>query len=259
MTETELLTFINNPNNKESETLEYKLKPNFNEIRKSIGEIQNRMHFNILKTIYAFANTKGGELYIGIENNEQSIEGIDNCDKKIVEQTILQQVDPIIKKEKKNIQLKNGRVVIKIQIYPLKIYDKPLFVDGILYVRENNTTKKADKSFKNYPSFYEDKQLYMCYWGGIESNLKKLAEQNNFEVQQFIKGLKTHIKSFIEQNQITGYENALSEAEDLLDKIERKIVDPKSQPTDTLPAISSDLGSLIDQFIGIYKNIISKG
>lgn len=36
MTEEELLSFIKNPNNKESKTLEYKLKPNFNEIEKNI-------------------------------------------------------------------------------------------------------------------------------------------------------------------------------------------------------------------------------
>ena len=64
MTEKELLAFIENPNNKESNTLEYKLKPNFNEIEQSIKEIPKRMHFNILKTIYAFANTIGGDLYI---------------------------------------------------------------------------------------------------------------------------------------------------------------------------------------------------
>ena len=64
--------------------------------------------------------------------------------------------------------------------------------------------------------------------------------------------MKIHIKSFIEQNQITDYEN-------LLDKIVQKTVDSKNQSTDTLPDIHSDLDSLIDKFIGIYKNIISKG
>ena len=257
MTETELLTFINNPSNKENETLEYKLKPNFNEIESSIKAITNRMHFNILKTIYAFANTEGGELYIGV-TDEKHIEGIDEPDKNIVTEKIWEKVDQSIKKEKEIIKLKNGRVVIKIKVFSLKIYDKPLFVDGVLYVRENNRTKKVS-SFKNYLSLYEDRQLYMCYVRGIENNLKKLAEQNDFEVQQFIKGLKAHIKSFIEQNRITGYENTLSEAEDLLDTIGQKTVDSENQSTDTLPDIPSDLDSLIDKFIGIYKNIISKG
>jgi len=181
------------------------------------------MHFKIFKTIYAFANTKGGDLYVGIENKKQNIEGTDNCDKKIVER-ILEQVHPIIKTEKEDIQLKNGRVVIKIKVYPLKIYDKPLFVDGILYVRENDTTK-TEKSFGNYLSLYKDKQLYMCYVIGIKNNLKKLAEQKNFEVQQLIKELKIHIKSFIEKNQITGYERALNEAENLLDQINVNLED----------------------------------
>ena len=176
MTETELRTFINknNPSNKESETLEYKLKPNFNEIENCIKEIKNRMHFNILKTIYAFANTRGGELYIGV-TDEKHIEGIDKSDEKIVTEKIWKRVDQLIKKEKEIIKLKNGRIVIKIKIYPLKIYDKPLFVDGVLYARENNRTKKVS-SFKNYLSLYEDRQLYMYYVRGIENSLKKLAE-----------------------------------------------------------------------------------
>ena len=60
-------------------------------LARGITEIQDKMHFKILKTIYAFANTKGGDLYVGIENKKQSIEGIDSCDKKIVER-ILKQV-----------------------------------------------------------------------------------------------------------------------------------------------------------------------
>lgn len=147
MTEEELFTFIKN--NKEGLTLEYKLKPNFHDIKGSIDTIKEKMHFKILQTIYAFANTEGGELYVGIKDknsnvesaddtDRERIEGLDNCDIKIVERTILKQVKSIIKKEQETIQLKNGRVVIKIKVYPLKIYDKPLFAGGILYVREND-------------------------------------------------------------------------------------------------------------------------
>lgn len=89
MKEDELHAFIKNSRNRESDILEYKLKPNFSEIKKSIKEITKRMHFNILKTIYAFANTEGGELYIGI-TDERHIEGIDSCDKEIVERILKQ-------------------------------------------------------------------------------------------------------------------------------------------------------------------------
>ena len=252
MTEEELLSFVKKPNNKENLVLEYKLKPNFNEINKNIKEIQKRMHFNILKTIYAFANTKGGELYIGIGDKKQTLEGVDECDKEI-----LNKIDTSIKKEKEIIKLKNGRVVIKITVYPLKIYDKPLFVDGILYVREDDTTK-AKKSFGDYLALYTDKQLYMCYVRGIKSNLKKLKEQKKqFELDQFIEGLKVHIKSMIEENKIKD-EEVLKKAEDLLDNIRQKVIDSIKKPKEaSLITSPLDLDLLIDKFIKVYKKIIS--
>ena len=262
MTEEDLNEFIKY--NEESETLEYKLKPNFNEIDKSIKKIQKRMHFNILKTIYAFANTEGGELYIGVDEDRGAdipykAEGMNSCDKKIVEQTILKPLQSsIIKTEKEDIQLENGRVVIKINVDKLQLYEKPIFLDGILYVRKGKSTEKVS-SFNDYLQLYKDKQLYMCYEKGIKSNLKKLAEQDkNFEIKQFIEGLKIHIKSFIENNQITGYEQALNKVESLLRDIEQKLNNQASNIVDSQDKLPS-LDSLIEDFIKTYKAIISKG
>ena len=64
MTREELQNFIND--NDEHIELEYKLRLNFDDIKKAIDHITKRIHFNILKAIYALANTKGGVLYIGI-------------------------------------------------------------------------------------------------------------------------------------------------------------------------------------------------
>ena len=99
----------------------------------------------------------------------------------------------------------------------------------------------------------------MCLIEGIKSNLKKLAGQNSFEVQQFIEGLKIHIKSFIEQNKIIGYEMILNKAGSLLDQIKQKTVNSKASSKGILPDSHLDLNSLINEFIGIYKDIISKG
>ena len=292
MTEKELCDFIENPQNKESETLEYKLKPNFNEIDQIIKEIKEKACFNILKTIYAFANAKGGDLYIGIKEIKESgtqnskqkqgkrrIEGLDDSDKNIVEKKILNQVSPIIKTKKEKINLENGRIVIKIKVYPLKLYEKPLFADGILYVRASDTTR-AIKTYEDYLSLYENKQLYMFYEKGIKSNLKKLTgKRSHFEVQQFIEGLKMHVRFFINNNKITGCEKALEDVESLLDQMQQEAarlmnvkarLKPAALPTDQIkqePVNSkddlqyshSDLDSLIDKFIKIYKNIVSKG
>ena len=257
MIEKNLLTFIEN--NQENLTLEYKLKPNFYDIKKCINAIKDRMHFNILRTIYAFANTKGGELYIGVTDKEKTLEGIDASDRKIVEQQILKQVNEIIQKESEIIELKNGRVVMKIQVNELNIQDKPLFLDGILYVRKGNETQKVT-SFQKHFSIYENKQLYMCFVKGIESNLKKLKNQSEeFDIHQFVEGLKFHIESFITKNKLKGYETEIKKAEDLLDKIRQQIIDSNSK-SKTVSRITSftDLDSLIDEFIKVYKNIINR-
>ena len=264
MTEKELLAFIQSRNNRENETLEYKLKPNFNEIKKNIKEIQDRMHFNILKTIYAFANTEGGDLYIGIREIKRDKlpfepEGIDECDKKIVDQ-ILEQVDKSIKINKDTIKLTNSRTVVKIKVDRLKLHDKPLFLDGILYVRENDNTKKVNSFVKDFP-LYKDKQLYMCFTEGIKSNLRQLKEQTEcFELSQFIEGLKIHIKSLIEKR--AGYEEKLQKVERLLDQMKQKKDEMASPNLQALPVqsirISPGFDSLVDKFIDLYKKIISE-
>ena len=236
--------------------MEYKLKPNFNEIKECINSIIKRTHFNVLKTIYAFANSKGGDLYVGI-GDELTIEGIDNYDKKIVK-GILKRTDKKVKIEQKIIKLKNSRVVMKIKVDPLKIYDKPLFLGGILYVRENKTTI-AKKSFEEYLSLYKNRQLYMCFTKGIKSNLNQLKEQREpFELNQFIEGLKFHIKSLIEKNKITEYEKKLKEMENLLDRIKQKFVDLGDIPQGSSKAPFPDFNSLVDKFIDLYRAIISE-
>ena len=125
MEEKELRDFIKN--NEENITLEYKLKPNFNEIKEGIDAIKKRMHFKILRTIYAFANTEGGDIYIGIKDKKRTIEGVDDCDIKLVEKQILSKMDRIIKIEKEHFKLKNNRVVIKIKVNKLNLWDKPVF------------------------------------------------------------------------------------------------------------------------------------
>ena len=265
MTEKELNEFIKNPSNRENQTLEYKLKPNFNEIQKNIEEIIKKMHFNILKTIYAFANAEGGELYIGV--NEDKHEdmpykaiGIDECDKNIIKK-VLEKLDKIIKIEQEDISLNNGRIVIKIKVDKLKVIDKPIFLDGVLYVRENDNTKTVS-SFKDYSQLCEEKQLYMCYVKGIENNLKKLAKQSDtIEIQQLIEGLKIHINLFIDKHkkQITDHEKVLTKAENLLKNIKEAIEQKKSNQKKVDSQNRTPVDSLINNFIETYKTIISKG
>ena len=257
MTKQELFAFVQN--NEESDTLEYKLKPNFNGIKKNIDAIKDRMHFNILKTIYGFANAEGGVLYVGIKDRgcdtkdsentiRRRIEGLDECDIRIVTKQIWKDIDPKIKKEKKFIELENSRSVMKIIVAKLKPLDKPLFLDGILYIRSGTETKQA-KSFKDCEQVYKDKQWYMCLTNGIKSNFKRLMKpEEDFASNQFIEGLKIHMRSIVEKNRMEGYKY-LEEAEDLIDQIKEKITVSKN-------TLQPDLDKLIDDFIKNYKSIV---
>ena len=54
MTEEELKACIENRDNKESQTLEYKFKPNFFEIKEFFDHIKDRFYFKILKNNLRF-------------------------------------------------------------------------------------------------------------------------------------------------------------------------------------------------------------
>ena len=271
MTEIELQKFVSEHD--EGLKLEYKLKPNFNEIKEMIGHLNERMHFKILATIYAFANTGGGDLYVGIgeknisENSseykkEKIVIGVDEYDEKIIKR-ILEKVTPKITKQYKIIQLKKEkRNVIKISVNELKLYEKPQLLDGILYYRKNCHTKTV-KSFEDVSNIYKKEQFYRFLLNGIERNLKKIKEEvDQFVIDQFIEGLKTHISEFAKKNKIIDFET-VKNAESKLKDIQEAIIEKKSQSGRLPGGISPNKIKLIDidrhinDFIETYKTIIS--
>ena len=244
MTEEELRAFVKN--NKENRELEYKLKPNFNDIKESMKEISNKMQFNIKRTIYAFANTRGGTLYVGIEDKSQTIKGLDDCDKETV-YSIIRSVDEEIKLAVEEVRIDRiDRDVIIINVKRLSFNKKPRLLDGVLYVRENDKTRWIKKP-NTLSLLYDENQLYVTLTTGIEKNLKNLIyKEDSFSLSQFSEGLKVHIRAFIEKNKITEYEESLSELEALLDQL-------TSRKADRLK-----LDPLADEIVRLYKTIISK-
>ena len=266
MTEEELQTFIQT-NNTESQSLEYKIKPNFNDIQEAIKHITKRMHFNILKTIYAFANTKGGDLYIGIRENKKAKKmeavGLNTEDVGLIK-SIMGKVNPKVVKKTEFIELKTkDREVIKITVSELKLYDKPQLLDGILYYREGDQTKTL-KNFENSPKIYQNQQFYLFLLEGIKNNFqefqKKLSSEikddKSFTHDQFIKGLKSHINKFAIDNNIKDHDK-IKKAKNLLDNIQKAINSKQSiSIDDILKKPPENTKKLINNFIEIYKSII---
>ena len=271
ITEEELRNLIKN-NQNEDQTLEYKLKPNFNEIKEVTEHIKERMHFKILTTIYAFANTEGGDLYVGIgEKNisesgkeckkEKIVVGVDECDEKTIKR-ILEQVTPKITKEGEMIQLKEEkRHVIKISVDKLNLFEKPQLLDGIAYYRDGDQTKTV-KSFEDAPKIYQKELYYGFLLKGAERNLKQIKdERNSSVVNSFIEGLKYHINEFVRKNKIADHE-LVSNAEKQLEFIKGELMKKNTQRSNLFKGVSSDeiqytnINTHISDFINTYKQII---
>ena len=268
ITEEELRNFIKN-NQNENQTLEYKLKPNFNEIKEVMEHIKERMHFKILTTIYAFANTEGGDLYVGIgeKNISESSEeykkgkivvGVDECDEKTIKR-ILEQVTPKITKNGEKIPLKEEkRHAIKISVDELKLYEKPQLLNGVLFWRENDNTKVV-KSFEDASKIYRREQFYGFLLKGIKENLYKIAkEKNSFISDQFIAGLKEHIIIFTKDNKVTD-RDIVEKAIQQLGQIHEVITERRSQLFVAQAQPVYDINKLISDFISTYKAIIRLG
>ncbi len=90
-----------------------------------------------LKTIAAFANGKGGKLYIGVDDNGKSIE-IKNLKKLLedlpnkIKNHLL--ITPII-----NVENVQGKDVIVIEVFPASF---PVFYNGKIFVRSGSTTQE---------------------------------------------------------------------------------------------------------------------
>jgi predicted HTH transcriptional regulator len=108
----------------ETDSLEFKRKANFPE--------------KIVKEIVAFANTKGGKLFIGVDD-DRSITGVKNFEEDIysLREAIVNYCIPPIKYRLDVIKLNDKRAVLLYTIYESKI--KPHFVIG----RYNGKSKKS--------------------------------------------------------------------------------------------------------------------
>ncbi len=252
---------------KESTILEYKVKLNCNTKKELIKFIKGTMHSNILRTIYAFANTDGGTLFIGIDEHKNSqnnsskyeITGIDRIDEKIVNDT-LKNMDSKIDTKTEYIELKEQkRKVLKVDVQPLRLGDKPQLLDGVLYFREYDQTKTV-KSFGEASSIYAKTQFYFFLIKGLKENLhNSINNENTFTSIQFIDGLINHVNEFTKEHYINSEisKNAVKYLEDIKKVVQHDRGLFKTPLSPDFKLESKD--KLIDNFIGIYKSIIEAG
>ena len=184
----------------ESQTLEFK---------KSLAEKNE-----ILETISAFANTEGGNIYVGVEENRngsiKEVIGI-NTKGKIIEylvSEIKQNTDPVIFPSVKVENIQNRKILlIKIQENPIK----PVFAKGKIYRRVGRTNQKLSsleiRELTRESIDYNFTEL-ICKECGIEDVDEK-------KIKKFIEKAKEERNSNIEYK---SKENFLEKTRLLIDK-----------------------------------------
>ena len=109
----DLSNFLDKEENKESDVLEFKEQINHIEKSDIKNFIDTYFEFNILKSIYAMANTNGGTILIGI-SDDKNIIGIKESEVKNLTKKINDIHD--VKTRINDLKLENGRVVLKIDL-----------------------------------------------------------------------------------------------------------------------------------------------
>ena len=125
----------------ETDTLEFKKKANFPE--------------KIVKEVVAFANTRGGRLLIGVDD-DSTITGLKNYEEDIysLNEAIANYCTPSIKYQLDVVKMNEKRAVLHYTIYESK--DKPHFVkDGTNARNRKSYLRLADRSIQASPEMVE--------------------------------------------------------------------------------------------------------
>ncbi len=153
----------------EGQTLEFKRKANFPE--------------KIIREMVAFANTDGGYLLMGVDDNG-SIPGLKYAEeeKYILEKSIDILCKPKIKYSLHHIALYNGRSVLVYRIYksskrPHYALEKPAQKWGKAYIRKNDKSLQASRETIEILKGVKHRGGQKIYYGEKENLLLKYLEQ----------------------------------------------------------------------------------
>ncbi len=133
--------------NIETETIEFK-----GIIEEGKAETGKVKEIGWLKTLAAFANTDGGNLYVGVENTSHKILALDHetCDKLIlmVHRQIKNRIEPILNYKISSIivpETSPSRYILKISVAKSKVLPIALHEEGLLgiYIRKFGSTVLA--------------------------------------------------------------------------------------------------------------------
>jgi len=98
----------------------------------------------IAKVISSFANTAGGILFLGINDDGRPVNSIEETEKDRVSQIVLERIEPMVDMEYRFLKMENYSIMA---ILVAEGEEKPYFVrDHGVFIRYNATTKHVTRS-----------------------------------------------------------------------------------------------------------------
>ena len=255
----ELSNFLEKEETREDEKLEF--KESLNHIKKKDVKdfVDAYFEVNFVKAIYAMANTKGGNVLIGISDGKEII-GIRKGEVDFVEKTIktIQKIAGI-ETEIKKLEFTKRRVVLNIIVKKGKPYQKVITKKGIIYYREGSSSQSV-KSNKDLEKLYGNEQFYNFYSEGIRENLKSLKNdtKTDFDIDNYIIGLQKHIKEDKNREGFFIFGKNIKKLLELSSEIKKElIIKKKTTDIDQEEPEKKNIDEHIKEFIEIYKESIN--
>ena len=142
-------------------------------------EYKERFGEGALRTLCAFANTKGGTLYIGV-SDEGKVKGI-NLDNEILKNISNKIVSSLGIHPEIEIEKREGKEILKISVKPSAV---PISFNGKYYERVGNTTREMN------PERLKEFLLKGTNWDGLINEEANFDEIDKETVKLFIRKAK---------------------------------------------------------------------
>ena len=159
-------------------------------------EFKRKTNFpdKIIKEVVAFANTKGGKLIIGVDDNG-SIAGLKHAleDEFVMKEAIAKHCKPAIQYEMSKVLVSPNRFVLVFHIPPSEI--KPVFMIydfktglGRAYVRVADKSIQASKEMRNIlKGISKGKDTYLQYGENEQKLMRYLGENQKINLETYSK------------------------------------------------------------------------
>ena len=179
MTKDQLVKYIKGG---ESENLE--LKENFSD--------------SVIEALVAFANGKGGEILVGI-NNKLNITGVTLSSESVQQwlNEIKNKTYPFLVPEIETIKISGNKLVVRIYIKEVPV--KPIAFKGRCYIRRKN----SNHIMTTQEIFNQYLKTYNLSWDNLIDKQTKIADLDIIKIEKFVRFMQSRNMSVVAEDTVT--------------------------------------------------------